>query len=60
MPCLNRGQRPDQRMPGLCPSESVFMFPVGLLYYLVSDLMNGVFPVGKFHFMWQAAWCVSA
>ena len=37
-----------------------FMFPVGLLYYLVSDLMNGVFPVGKFHFMWQAAWCVSA
>ena len=48
-----------------------FMFPVGLLYYLVSDLMNGgvpggkipfyvAFPVGKFHFMWQAAWCVSA
>ena len=19
-----------------------------------------MFPVGKFHFMWQAAWCVSA
>ena len=37
-----------------------FMFPVGLLYYLVSDLMNGVFPARKFHFMWQAAWCVSA
>ena len=24
MPCLNREQRPDQRLPDLCPSESVF------------------------------------
>ena len=27
-----------------------FMFPVGLLYYLVSDLMNGGVPGGKIPF----------
>ena len=29
-----------------------FMFPVGLLYYLVSDLMNGGVPGGKIP--WQS------
>lgn len=33
-----------------------FMFPVGLLYYLVSDLMNGVVPGGKIPF--YVAGCV--
>ena len=33
-----------------------FMFPVGLLYYLVSDLMNGGVPGGKIPF--YAAGCV--
>ena len=38
-----------------------FMFPVGLLYYLVSDLMNGGVPGGKIPFyVAMAAWCVSA
>ena len=38
-----------------------FMFPVGL-FILPGQRSDerGVFPVGKFHFMWQAAWCVSA
>ena len=33
-----------------------FMFPVGLLYYLVSDLMNGGVPGGKIPF--YVAGCV--
>ena len=42
MPCLNRGQKDLIKGCLACVLQNLsFMFPVGLLYYLVSDLMNG-------------------
>ena len=36
-----------------------FMFPVGLLFFLVNDLLNGGVPGEKIAFMLLAAWYVS-
>ncbi|MFR5869545.1 MAG: hypothetical protein ACLUFF_04685 [Acutalibacteraceae bacterium] len=42
-----------------CVLDLSFMFPVGLLYFLVADLMKAAYPAKKF-FLHRGLWCALA